>query len=71
MTVRIFQFTGETLHDLEPDVILEAAKGQLESAFVIGYTPDGDLYAASSDADMAHVIWMLQKFIHDCLHDED
>lgn len=46
--------------NLPPDRILDAAKGQLTQVFVIGYTEDGTLYAASSHADGGDALWLLE-----------
>lgn len=46
--------------DIPPDRILQEAMGKLESVVVIGYTKDGE-YFASSQADGAEVVWLLER----------
>lgn len=47
--------------DLPPDRILDAAKDELESVILIGYTKGGEEYFASSIADGGDVLWLLEK----------
>ncbi len=61
MTDNITNFPGITYLDIPPDRILDQAKGQLESVVVIGYTKDGEEYFASSVADGAEVLWVMER----------
>jgi hypothetical protein len=61
MTDNITNFPGITYLDIPPDRILDQAKGSLESVVVIGYTKDGEEYFASSVADGAEVLWMMER----------
>jgi hypothetical protein len=47
--------------NLDPERVLAAAQGKLESVVIVGYTKDGDEYFASSIADGADVVWMLER----------
>ncbi len=47
--------------DLPPDRILEAAIGNMESIIVVGYDKDGKEYFASSIADGAQCLWLLER----------
>jgi hypothetical protein len=58
----VIKFTGETLLDLNPDDILEEAKGKLEKVMIIGYTEEGDEYFSSSFADGMTAVWLLERF---------
>lgn len=60
----ILKFSGNTRHDINPDEVLEGAKGQLTSVVVIGYDRDGYLFLASSSADGPKVNWLLDKVKH-------
>lgn len=51
---------NETSLDIPADRVLEAAVGELDSAVVIGYDKDGNLYTASSLADGGDVLWLLE-----------
>ena len=62
MTSDVLDFPGITTLDLDPDRILEGAKGQLESVVVIGFDHEGMEYFASSKADGGHSLWLLERF---------
>ena len=49
----------------DPDLVLESAKGGLESVVIVGYEkgPDGNFYFASSVADAGTAAWLLQRGI--------
>lgn len=64
----VVKFSGITFLDMPPDVLLEAAKGKLESVIILGYTADGEEeYFASSVADGADALWHLQRAAHKLL----
>lgn len=60
MTAQVFDFTGITKLDLDPDRVLEAAKGKLQGVVVVGFYHDGEFYGASSYADGGNAIWLLE-----------
>lgn len=45
--------------DLSPERILEAAKGKLDIAIIIGVDKEGDFYFSSTKADGGEVGWWL------------
>ena len=48
--------------DIPPERVLESAISVgLTDAIVIGWDKDGDLYFASSIADGANVLWLIEK----------
>ncbi len=63
----VVNFTGITTLDLDPDLILEAAKGKLESVVIVGYGKAADggqiEYFASSIADGGTIAWLLSRAI--------
>ena len=62
MTAKIIPFNGITKLDLPPERILQGAIDEgLEGVIVIGYTKDGEEYAASSYADGGTVNWLLDR----------
>ena len=69
----VVKFPGETLLDLNPDDILEEAKGKLEKVLIIGYTHDEEEYFGSSFADGMMAVWLLERFKHQLVNivDED
>lgn len=60
----VIKFTGETLLDLNPDDILEEAKGQLDKVLILGYTKEDEEFFASSFADGMTAVWLLERFKH-------
>jgi hypothetical protein len=57
----IIPFSGITKLDLDPDQILERAKGKLDGVLIIGFNLDGELFTASSYADGGTVLWLLES----------
>lgn len=58
----VVKFPGETLLDLNPDDILEEAKGKLDQVLILGYTTEGEEFFASSFADGMTAVWLLERF---------
>lgn len=47
----------------DPDIVLEAAKGELESVLIIGYDKEGQLDArASLNIKQSDILWMIEMF---------
>lgn len=47
--------------DLPPDRVLKSALGKLKSVLVIGYDTEGTEYFASSLADGAEALWLMER----------
>ena len=47
--------------DLPADRIIEAAVGQLDKVLILGYDLEGREYFASSVADGADCVWLLER----------
>lgn len=61
-TAQVIRWRGITKLDLPCDQVLGAAlEDGLKCAIVIGYTSDGEEYFASSLADGADVLWLLER----------
>lgn len=59
---QIIQFhSGESRLDIDPDLILEGAKGELQDAVVIGFRKDGSFFFASTHADGGTIMWLLES----------
>lgn len=59
-TVTVMQ--NVTRLDIPADRVLEAAgAAELTSVVVLGYTPDGQEYFASSIADGGSVLWLMER----------
>jgi len=54
-------FNGVTRLNLPVNRILDNAPRDMDVAVVIGWDADGDFYFASSVADGADVLWLLEK----------
>lgn len=50
-----------TLLDIDPDKVLEAAKGELSQVFVFGYDHEDQIYVAGSTSDMKEFLWALER----------
>ena len=57
----IIPFNGITRHDLDPDIVLEEAKGKLEGFVIAGHDKEGNEYFASTYADGGDVLWLLER----------
>jgi len=55
---------GFTKLDLPVDSMLESNKGKLECLVMIGYTPDGKEFFASSHGDNRQTLWLLERAKH-------
>jgi hypothetical protein len=58
---KVIPFTGITKLDLNPDMVLENLKGELEGFVIVGYTPDGEEYFSSTYADGGTALWLLER----------
>lgn len=56
----VVPFTGGTYGDIETDVVLDSAKGKLQSLVMIGTTSDDELYFASSMGDAKEILWLIK-----------
>ena len=61
-TAQVLRWKGITRHDLPVERILEGAnEAGLKAIVILGYDGDGDEYFASSIADGADVLWLLER----------
>lgn len=57
----VVHWPGVTKLDLPVERILDrAAEAKLSGALVVGWTEDGEFYAASSYADGGDLLWLLE-----------
>lgn len=61
MTAEIYEFSGVTALDLDPDRVLKNCVGRLQGVVVMGYEQDGTMFFASSYADGGEVLWLIEK----------
>lgn len=59
MTDNVLFFTGTTSLPLDPDRVLDAAKGKLEKVVVIGFEGE-NLYVAASEPGIAEAVLFLE-----------
>jgi hypothetical protein len=58
--------------DLPPERMLNAAlREKLKQVVILGWTEDGDEYFASSIADGAEVLWLLQRYTYELMKSGD
>jgi hypothetical protein len=48
--------------DIDPDKVLEKAKGKLDKVLVIGTSPDGDDYVSASTGKKGDLLLMIELF---------
>lgn len=56
----VVEFPGTTTLDLDPDKVLDGAKGQLSDAVVIGYDKDGKFWMSSSKAGLGDLLLLVK-----------
>jgi hypothetical protein len=62
MTDNVVNFPGITTLDMDPERIMEGArKANLSDIVILGYDQAGDEWFASSVADGAEVLWLLER----------
>ncbi len=62
MSAEILEFTGETLLDLDPRRVLQAAiDAGMSEVVIVGYDADGNDYYASSMSDGRSANWHLDR----------
>ena len=47
--------------DLDPNITLENLKGKFEGFVIMGYTPDGEEFFASTYADGGTALWLIER----------
>ncbi len=58
---KVIPFNGVTKLDLDPNITLENLKGKFEGFVIMGYTPDGEEYFASTYADGGTALWLIER----------
>ena len=57
----VIQFNGITSLNSDPDLVIENIRGKLEGVVILGYDKDGEEYFASSYADGADALWLIER----------
>mgnify|MGYP007049613264 CR=1 FL=1 len=58
---KVIPFNGVTKLDLDPNITLENLKGKFEGFVIMGYTPDGEEFFASTYADGGTALWLIER----------
>lgn len=59
---KILPFNGKTIVPLDPDHVLECAKGKIQDLIIIGREPNGEYYFASSFCSISEHLLLLERF---------
>ena len=65
----ILQFNGQTVGPVPVDGVLKGA-AELQDVLVLGWTKDGDFYAASSTGNGPELLWLIEMFRHSVLAED-
>lgn len=57
----VVDFNGYTRLDIEPDKVLEGAKGKLDKVVVVGVNKDGEMWFSSSTSKLETILYLLKK----------
>lgn len=49
---------------IDPDDVLDGAKGRLDYVLLLGWDKDGRMYTASSEGQMERAVYIATKFVH-------
>lgn len=58
----VIEFTGETKADIDPDIILEEAKGKLDKVIMLGVDKDNVDFYASSSCSIPELLFHVERF---------
>lgn len=58
----VIKSPGETVLDVDPDTVLDAAIGKLESVLVLGWDFNDQPYFAGSTSDMGEILILIELF---------
>lgn len=58
----ILKFPKSSRLDVDPDVVLDMAKGELQQVLVIGTCHNGDDWIASHTGNPKDILFMLERF---------
>lgn len=60
----VVDFPGKTTMPISPDKVLTSAVGKLDTVYLIGRTPEGEMYVACSDGDKYKMLWYVSAVKH-------
>lgn len=62
MSAEVIQFDGNTINDTDPDLALDAAIGKMKHVVILGWTHEGEYYAAGSTSNIAENLLVASMF---------
>jgi hypothetical protein len=62
----ILKFNGQTVGSISVESVLQGA-ASLDEILVLGWTKDGEFYAASSTGNGPDLLWLIELFRHGVL----
>lgn len=62
MTGNVVPFGGHTRHDINPDGVLEGAKGKLNKVLVLGEGDDVGEWFAASTSNTGELLSLIERF---------
>lgn len=62
MPNNIIEFPGFTRLDIDPDKVLEAEKGKLQSVLILGIDHEGYTTYSSSSANLGSLLLLVERF---------
>lgn len=60
----VLRFPGSHDDDMDPDILLRSAIGDMDAVVIMGYDKDGKEVFASSTADASLVLWLTARMRH-------
>ena len=57
----VINFPVITTLKVDPDKVIDAVRGKLETVVIVGYDKEGFEYFASSDPSGPEVLWLLER----------
>lgn len=61
MVRELIPFSGITIYELDPDIVLDHIKGKLEDFVIAGYDKEGKEYFATTFGHAGNVLWILER----------
>lgn len=62
MSAEVIQFDGSTINETDPDLALAAAIGKLKHVVILGWSHEGEYFAAGSSSNIAENLLLTAMF---------
>jgi len=60
--MKVVEFTGTTIGEVDPDEVLKSPVGKLETAIVLGVEKETGEYYFASSTRKNETLWIVEKF---------